>query len=102
MVKVALKGDALLSSPRFNKGTAFTSRERKQFDLLGRLPYQVDTLDQQCERAWFQVRFSRTGLWLSDGEYSTMITKLQYERMPSFRVLELRTGFYTIHYSRDI
>jgi malate dehydrogenase (oxaloacetate-decarboxylating) len=55
IIKVALKEDAILTSPRFNKGTAFTSRERKQFGLLGRLPYQVSTLDQQCDRAYQQV-----------------------------------------------
>ncbi|KAG6812440.1 hypothetical protein H0H92_002906 [Tricholoma furcatifolium] len=51
---VALRGEALLTSPRFNKGTAFTLEERKAFGLVGRLPCQVNTLDEQCKRAYAQ------------------------------------------------
>jgi malate dehydrogenase (oxaloacetate-decarboxylating) len=53
--RVALRGDAILNNPHWNKGTAFTSNERKQFGLTGRLPYQVNTLDQQCQRAHDQL-----------------------------------------------
>ncbi|KAF7302697.1 Malic enzyme [Mycena chlorophos] len=53
--RVALRGDALLNSPRFNKGTAFTLAERKAFGLTGRLPSRVNTLDEQCERAYAQL-----------------------------------------------
>ena len=51
-----LRGDALLEHPRWNKGTAFTTGERKQFGLTGRLPYTVNTLDEQCARAYDQLR----------------------------------------------
>jgi phage tail protein X len=54
--RVALRGDELLNNPRFNKGTAFTVAERKEFGLTGRLPYQVNTLDEQCERAYLQLQ----------------------------------------------
>ena len=54
--RVALRGGALLTSPRWNKGTAFTTEERKQFGLTGRLPYTVNTLDEQCARAYDQLR----------------------------------------------
>ena len=37
--KIALRGGALLNSPRFNKGSAFTRNERAHFGLRGRLPY---------------------------------------------------------------
>ncbi|KAH9969119.1 hypothetical protein BC827DRAFT_1167878 [Russula dissimulans] len=53
--RVALRGDAILINPRWNKGTAFTMKERKQLGLVGRLPYQVNTLDQQCQRAYDQL-----------------------------------------------
>lgn len=54
--RVALRGNALLTSPRFNKGTAFTAAERAAFGLTGHLPHKVNTLDQQCERAWQQLQ----------------------------------------------
>ncbi|OCB86432.1 hypothetical protein A7U60_g6553 [Sanghuangporus baumii] len=51
VVKLRLRGQALLDSARWNKGTAFNVPERKQFGLTGRLPYTMNTLDQQCARA---------------------------------------------------
>ncbi|SJL13483.1 related to NADP+-dependent malic enzyme [Armillaria ostoyae] len=53
---VALHGDAILTSSRWNKGTAFTMAERKAFGLTGRLPYRVNTLDEQCQRAYDQLQ----------------------------------------------
>ncbi|KAL1728056.1 hypothetical protein EV714DRAFT_216018 [Schizophyllum commune] len=53
--RVALRGEGILTSPRFNKGTAFTEREREDFGLVGRLPYRVNTLEEQCERAYAQL-----------------------------------------------
>ena len=37
-----------------NKGTAFTSAERKEFKLYGLLPPNVQDLDEQVERAYEQ------------------------------------------------
>lgn len=54
--RVALRGDAILTHPRWNKGTAFTPEERKAFGLTGRLPYAVNTLDEQCDRAYDQLQ----------------------------------------------
>ena len=54
--KVALRGETLLTSPRWNKGTAFTKEERKSFGLTGRLPSRVNTIDEQCDRAYDQLR----------------------------------------------
>lgn len=53
--RVALHGDAILTKPRWNKGTGFTLAERKQFGLVGRLPIRVNTLDEQCDRAYDQL-----------------------------------------------
>ena len=54
--RVALRGDALLTSPRWNKGTAFTTEERHAFGLTGRLPYRVNTVEEQVERAYDQLQ----------------------------------------------
>ncbi|KAG1840296.1 hypothetical protein DFJ58DRAFT_810866 [Suillus subalutaceus] len=53
--KVALRGETLLTSPRWNKGTAFTKQERNDFGLTGRLPYRVNTIEEQCDRAYDQL-----------------------------------------------
>ena len=52
---ISLRGHALLSSARFNKGTGFSLSERTALGLEGRLPYRANTLEQQCERAYEQL-----------------------------------------------
>ncbi|KAG0130640.1 hypothetical protein HOY82DRAFT_579163 [Tuber indicum] len=47
----ALEGKALLSTPTFNKGSAFSATERATFALEGLLPSTVQTLGQQVQRA---------------------------------------------------
>lgn len=54
--RVALRGDFILDEPEFNKGTAFSKEERQQFGLVSRLPAMVNTLDEQCERAYHQLQ----------------------------------------------
>jgi malate dehydrogenase (oxaloacetate-decarboxylating) len=49
-VETSLTGLGLLSTPIFNKGTAFTEAERDEFSLHGLLPPQVGTLEQQVVR----------------------------------------------------
>ncbi|MFK0114169.1 NAD-dependent malic enzyme [Streptomyces sp. NPDC091217] len=50
----AARGRAVLTDPRLNKGTAFTKDEREALDLVGLVPPQVLTLDQQSSRAYTQ------------------------------------------------
>ena len=45
-----LRGVGLLDDPIRNKGTAFTSEERRQYGLEGLLPHAVENLDRQVER----------------------------------------------------
>jgi malate dehydrogenase (oxaloacetate-decarboxylating)(NADP+) len=45
-----LRGPELLDSPTFNKGTAFTQEERREYGLEGLLPHAVETIDRQIER----------------------------------------------------
>ncbi|RFU74352.1 malate dehydrogenase oxaloacetate-decarboxylating [Trichoderma arundinaceum] len=50
----ALAGTALLNSPIFNKGSAFTQSERREFNLTGLLPANEQTLEHQVDRAYQQ------------------------------------------------
>jgi malate dehydrogenase (oxaloacetate-decarboxylating) len=49
-LRVSLSGCDLINSPRLNKGTAFSHRERDVFQLHGLLPPHVGTLEEQIER----------------------------------------------------
>lgn len=49
---VHLRGMDLLNNPALNKGTAFTEDERETFGLHGLLPPVVESLDDQCIRAY--------------------------------------------------
>lgn len=60
--RVAVRGEAILTSPRWNKGTAFTAEERKAFGVTGRLPFRVNTLDEQCDRAYDQLEMHESPL----------------------------------------
>jgi malate dehydrogenase (oxaloacetate-decarboxylating) len=46
-----LRGQALLRHPSYNKGTAFTRREREALGLEGLLPDAVSTIEQQAARS---------------------------------------------------
>lgn len=49
---VRVFGMDLLNNPAFNKGTAFTEAERETFRLHGLLPPIVESLEDQCARAY--------------------------------------------------
>jgi malate dehydrogenase (oxaloacetate-decarboxylating) len=52
--KTESRGLAVLNSPVLNKGTAFTSEERKVLGLTGLLPPDISTLEVQAKRAYTQ------------------------------------------------
>ena len=52
VIETGLSGKDLMSSPALNKGTAFTYEERIRFDLHGLLPPVIESLEQQCVRAY--------------------------------------------------
>jgi malate dehydrogenase (oxaloacetate-decarboxylating) len=52
VVVVPFTGAPLLDNPLFNKGSAFSEAERKNFGLLGLLPPHVNTLDNQLARRY--------------------------------------------------
>src|SRR3989338_8022316 len=68
-----------LHDPYMNKGTAFTEPERKRLGLLGLLPPQVCTIEQQCERVLENFRR------VPDGRgKSIMLSALQARNQPLF------------------
>ena len=56
IIETELSGEDLLSNPVLNKGTAFDNEERIRFDLHGLLPPVIETLQQQCARAYEAFR----------------------------------------------
>lgn len=53
-LECALRSSALLNHAVFNKGSAFSREERRDFKLTGLLPASQQTLEQQVERAYQQ------------------------------------------------
>jgi malate dehydrogenase (oxaloacetate-decarboxylating)(NADP+) len=51
-----MTGSQILTNPLFNKGTAFTERERDALGLTGLLPPRVFTLEEQVARSLNAVR----------------------------------------------
>lgn len=61
-IETSLTGQSLLSTPQLNKGCAFTRDERERFGLMGLLPYQIETLEQQIARMYVQYQEHHTNL----------------------------------------
>lgn len=55
-------GPTLLEMPLLNKGSAFTADERVDFNLIGLLPQNVETIEEQVERAYKQYKSCDTNL----------------------------------------
>lgn len=53
---IAYAGPSLLETPLLNKGSGFTERERRTFNLMGLLPPRYESIDEQVERAYMQYR----------------------------------------------
>lgn len=86
----------LLNSPLFNKGTAFTQEERNAFNLNGLLPPQINTLDEQVERAYKQLSFLKTPLAKNDFCTSMRVqNKVLFYELVKRHVRELLPIIYT-------
>lgn len=55
-IETSLTGKLLLNIPQLNKGTAFSEEERHVFGLLGKLPAQIESLEEQAKRAYLQYQ----------------------------------------------
>ncbi len=58
----SLRGHLLLEAPLFNKGSAFTSDERRDLGLQGLLPAHIATLEEQLARTYENYRRQETDL----------------------------------------
>lgn len=54
-IETPIHGKNLLTIPQLNKGTAFSHEERHSFNLLGKLPHRIETLEEQMVRAYTQL-----------------------------------------------
>ena len=52
---IPFAGPALLETPLLNKGSAFSSDERDNFNLTGLLPSTIETIEEQSLRAYEQL-----------------------------------------------
>lgn len=59
---VAKRSYALLQDPKLNKGSAFSKEERMVFQLNGRLPQAIETLEEQIVRSYRQFCEKSTNL----------------------------------------
>ncbi|GGZ41560.1 hypothetical protein [Streptomyces poonensis] len=62
VLRTTARGCPVLTNPRPNRGTAFTQTQRREPDLVGLIPPQVLTLDQQAARAYQQYSAQPTDL----------------------------------------
>ena len=81
-----LTGSALLRDARYNKGTAFTSKERIDLKLEGLLPPHISTQDEQVERCFAALDGCHTDL----ERYVYMQDLANRNRTLFFRVLQDR------------
>ncbi|MFA5975364.1 MAG: NAD-dependent malic enzyme [Elusimicrobiota bacterium] len=61
-ISTSLYGRSLLADSFFNKGTAFTEDERKEFELTGLLPAHVSTLEEQLQQTYENFKKKETPL----------------------------------------
>ncbi|RLV96576.1 NAD-dependent malic enzyme mitochondrial [Spathaspora sp. JA1] len=95
-IECDLQGFSLLNSPIFNKGSAFTQEERKAFGLEGLLPRQINSLDEQVERAYRQFCFLKTPLAKNDFLTSMRIqNKVLYYELVRNHIREMLPIIYT-------
>ncbi|KAL6453018.1 MAE1 NAD-dependent malic enzyme [Candida maltosa Xu316] len=95
-VECVLTGFALLNSPQFNKGSAFTEEERISFELVGLLPAKVNSLDEQVERSYQQFTYLKSPLAKNDFCTSMRLqNKVLYYELVRRHIREMLPIIYT-------
>jgi malate dehydrogenase (oxaloacetate-decarboxylating) len=61
-LKLSLTGQSLLENPLFNKGSAFSEEERRDFGLVGLVPPHVSTTEEQLARTYESYKRKTTDL----------------------------------------
>ncbi|EDO14903.1 hypothetical protein Kpol_348p7 [Vanderwaltozyma polyspora DSM 70294] len=96
VIECPLESFQLLNSPLFNKGSAFSQEERVAFDIDALLPPQVNTLDEQVERAYKQLNNMKTPLSKNDFMTSMRVqNKVLYFALINKHIKELVPIIYT-------
>lgn len=55
-IYISYAGPALLETPLLNKGSAFSEKERRAFNLIGLLPPRYENIEEQVQRAYMQYK----------------------------------------------
>src|SRR4051794_26735958 len=95
-LETSVSGKALLTIPQLNKNTAFTTEERHIFGLIGKLPFQVETLDEQVKRAYHQ--FSAYKSFLQKNIYLNNLhdkNQILFYKLLSRHLVEMMPVIYT-------
>ncbi len=54
ILETSLYGSALMNMPQLNKDLGFSQEERQLFELKGKIPSRIETLEEQTQRAYLQ------------------------------------------------
>ncbi|KAI1374193.1 NAD-dependent malic enzyme [Hypoxylon crocopeplum] len=83
-IECAVSGTVLLNTPYFNRGSAHSAEERREFNLTGLLPTSIQTLEQQVDRAYEQYTSRQDDL-----AKNTFLTSLKEQNLVLyFRLLQ--------------
>ncbi|MBL4573897.1 MAG: NAD-dependent malic enzyme [Gammaproteobacteria bacterium] len=55
-IYISYAGPSLLETPLLNKGSAFSGKERLNFNLIGLLPPRYENIEEQVKRAYMQYK----------------------------------------------
>jgi malate dehydrogenase (oxaloacetate-decarboxylating) len=96
VIELSMKPMELLTTPLYNKGTAFTKEERDSFGLHGLLPFHVSTIEEQVQRRY--QNFKEKGSDLSKYSFLSSLqdrNEILFYRLVSEHISEMVPLIYT-------